>query len=311
MKNFIYDGSYPGYVDGHWIVDERDGHIWLNVPGHALLQSFPKTMTLVFLETPKEYGTPNLSIADEVMRIEDFKFDQVLARKKPISGSSDYYEVIVGKEIVLTLPDHVIPGINIGSIALIDKEINQIVSVINLRDTISMSWQRTIEFKFAIAIRTATYGLVSYPDVDFGNGIKASLDVFFIDAPINEFNEGRVKYSSPTDYTNFLSTLTNNDEWFSRYSEIPTYSAISLLGPTYKLLKGNDNLTSINLQGELTSVSGFTGVKSICIPFCPGISAVIRFNSFSNPSGHFTYMTFDDKTQINFNILLGLIEVPR
>lgn len=311
MNNFTYDGTYPGYVNGEWIVDERDGHVWLNVPGHALLQSFPKTMTLVFLETPKEYGISNLSISDEVMRIDNFTFDQVLSRKKPVTGSSDYYEVTIGKALSLTLPDDVVPGITIGSIALIDKEINQVVSVVNLRDTISMSWQRTIDFKFAITLRTATYGLVSYPNVNFGNGITSSLDVFFIDAPISEFNEGRVKYSSPSDYTNFLNTLTNNNEWFARYSEMPTYGATTLLGPNYKLLKGEDNLTSINLQGDLTAVAGFTGIKTIRIPFCPGISAVIRFNTFANPTGQFTYMTFVDKTPINFNILLGLIEVSR
>lgn len=310
MKDFNYDGTYPGYVDGEWIVDERDGNIWLNIPGRLFLQGFPRAMSLHFMESPKEYGVTNLSLNDEVFSVKPFMFDEVLSRHKTKGGFADYVEVIIGKVLDLTIPDYIPPGTTIGSIVIKDE--NGIpCNVINLRDILTMNYLRTLDFKFGVAVRMADYGLLEWNDVDLGNGYQMSCDTFFVESPIYLYNDGITKYSSPQMYQAFMNSLTNTNEWFERYCEIPSYSPTALIGPQFTLKSTEEKYTLINLAGELQAVQGFQGIKSIKIPFMPGVSAVIRFRKFKSPLGEWDYIYFNEKEEINFNVITRLIEVNR
>lgn len=310
MKDFNYDGTYPGFVDGEWIIDQRDGHNWLNIPGHPTLQGFPRTMSLHFMESAKEYGVVHLNLNDEVFSVEPFNFDTVLSRKKVKTGSNDYVEVVVGKELKIDLPDYIPPSTPIGSIVIKDEQ-GVPVNVINLRDTITMQWSRTIDLTFGVALRTAIYGLTQWDNIDLGNGYQMSCDVFFVESPLFLYQQGLTKYSSLQQYNDFMATLTNTDEWFERYCEIPSYSPAQITGPQFKLISNDEKYTLINLAGEITALSGFSGIKSIKIPFMPGISAVIRIRNFKSPLGEYEYIYFNEKEEINFNIVTRLIEVSR
>ena len=311
MENFNYDGTYPGYVDGQWLVDERDGHVWLNIPNISLLETFPNNFSLHFMQTPKAYGDDNLNLSDEVLSIDDFSFDKILKRNQPELNVRDYYEVIVGKVLDFTIPDYIPKGVTIGSIVIKSKLTNKPINIINLRNILSLDILQNVKLHFGVAVRTALYGLTAFENVNIGNDRTISVDTFFIETPISDYQDKVVKYSSPTDYTNFLSKLTNTDDWFRRYSEIPVYDSSALGGPVFSLDKNQDGLTIINLKGNFEIIRGFTGIKSIQIPFCPGISVVLRVSEFNDKGIKTPYLNFTNGRFINFNIVTRFIEVAR
>lgn len=311
MENFNFDGTYPGYVDGDWLVDERDGHVWLNMPNVSLLESFPNSFTLHFMETPKAYGDSNLNLSDEVFSIDDFTFDTILQRNEPKVDVRDYYEVIVGKIVDVTIPNHIPKGITIGSIVIKSTLTNKPVNIINLRNVLSLDILRDVKLHFGIAVRTAPYGLTKFENVNLGNGRTISTDTFFIEAPITDFQNKVVKYSSPEDYIKFLESLANSEDWFKRYGEIDIYDSSSLRGPTFKLKPGPEGLTIVNLEGIFEIIRGFTGIQSIQIPFCPGISVVMRITEFNDKGTKTPFLNFTDGRFVSFNIVTRFIEVSR
>lgn len=311
MENFNYDGTYPGYVDGEWIVDERDGHVWLSVPNTSLLESFPNQMSLHFMETPKAYGDSDLNLNDELFSVDSFSFDNILQRNQPETNVRDYHEVIIGNILDLQVPDYLPKGITVGSIVIKNKASNKPVNIINLRNVLSLNILREIKLKFAIAVRVATYGLSTFNNVNLGNAKTIDIDTFFIESPLLDYQEGRVRFSSPEDYSNFINSLPANDDWFKLYSQMSSYGLDSLKGPTFKLKPGPEGLTMINVEGIFEIIRGFTGVKSIKIPFCPGISAIIRINSFNDLGTVTPFLNFTNGKSINFNIVTRFIEVSR
>lgn len=311
MENFNYEGTYPGFVNGDWIVDERDGHVWLNIPNVSLLESFPGHMSLHFMETPKAYGDSNLNLSDEIFLVDNFSFDEILERNQPKENVRDYYEVIIGKVLNLEIPNHIPKGVTIGSIIIKNKLDNIPVNVINLRNVLSLNVFRNVKLKFGVAVRVAPYGLNSFKNIDLGNGKSIDVSVFFVDSPLIDFQEKNVRFSSPEDYNSFIDSLPFGDDWFKLYSQMPTYGLDSLVGPMFKLRLSNDGLTTINLEGPVGIVRGFTGIKSIKIPFCPGISAIIRIDSFNDYGTVTPFLNLTNGKNINFNIVTRFIEVNR
>lgn len=311
MKNFAYDGDYPGYVNGTWKVDEKDGHIWINLPNVVPLQGFPYPFSLHFMESPKEYGRTNFIMSDEVMVIDDFKFDTILKKTYPKVGEQDYYGTVVGHEIDQPVPAHVPKGVTIGSIVIKSKHNNKPIAVINLRSVLALDIVRKVKLRFGVDVRVATYGLATFKDVDLTKGRFMTGDIFYVPAPVEHYRDKRVLVSSPEDYQQFLSSLTNNEQWFSEYSKMQHYSLGSLVPPDFKLITNAEGFTVVNLEGRIKMISGFTGIKSIMIPFCPGISAVIRFTSFTEDSKVYNHLDTTKENFINFNIVTTFAEVIR
>lgn len=311
MKNFNYDGQYPGYIDGEWIVDEQDGHVWLNLPSTSTLESFPEDIIIHFMENPKEYGNPNITFSDEVFEIRGFKFDNILKRNKKQTNIRDYAEVIIGHDLSTNIPDHIPPGVTIGSIILSNEQSGKIINVINLRNVLVLDLVRKVKFHFGVAVRVAEYGLVSFNNVSVDNTRSISFDSFFVEAPIENYLEGKTTYSSPEDYQNFLSTLTNSSDWFTRYSEMPKYDSTALIGPNVIKKPGPQGLTIMNLEGAFELVRGFTGIKSILMPYCPGVALAIRFTNFHDHGTDTPYLNLLTEKFIKFNFLTRMLEPSR
>ncbi len=311
MKNFNYDGQYPGYVDGDWVVDEKDGHLWLNLPNAAVLEGFPDAFSLHLMESAKEYGISNFITNDEVMVFDNFKFDTILKSSHSDGISADYYEVIVGNDITVDVPAHIPEGTTIGSIIIKSKRENKNIAVVNLRTVLSLDILRKVKLRFAIALRTASYGTMTFNNVDLTNGRTMSVDTFFVPAPIDHYKEKRVLVSSPTDHTVFNGTLTNENEWFDRFSEVPYYTLDSLVPPPFTVVKGPAGLSVINVSGTVEIKKGFLGIKSIMIPFCPGLSAVIFIKDFVENGELKTYLDLEQEKYINFGVVTNFLEVLR
>lgn len=311
MNNFTYDGQYPGFVNGEWIVDERDGHTWLNIPGSSVLDGFPKEVSIHFMEKPKEYGNPNINLSDSIFSIPAFKFDQILKRNKPIPNERDYYEIVIGHDVDLVVPPHVPPGVTIGSIILQNNETKKLINVINLRNMITLDLLRDIKLHFAVAIRTAVYGLAAFNNVDLGDGRFITFDSFYIESPIEDWVNGKTIYSSPEDYTSFSTALPNNNSWFELYSTIAGYGNDMLKGPDGKVVSKPDGTPVMQLQGTFEIIRGFTGIKSIKMPFCPGISLVMRVTEFNDNGIKTPYLNLLTEKFVNFNFITRLIEVSR
>lgn len=311
MNNFNYDGNYPGFVNGEWIVDEKDGHIWISIPGAGVLEGFPHPYSLHLMETPKEYGNAHLDVSDEVMVFDNFKFDSILKSSVPKPGIQDYFETIIGKEITANIPAHVPEGVTIGSIVIKSKVLKKVVGVVNLRTTLSLDILRKVELRFGIAMRVADYGLVSFNNVDLGKGRSMSLDTFFVPAPIRQYQDNMAIFSSPEDYQSFLANLNATTSWFKDYSSMPKYALDSLAPPAHSVKTDSEGRNYIQIRGNVTIKKGFTGVKSIQLPFCPGVNAVIRVNKFIEDGVEKDYLDLTKEKFIDFSILTNFIEVIR
>lgn len=311
MKNFNYDGQYPGFVNGEWIVDERDGHSWLNIPGVTILENFPAEYSVHFMENPKEYGNPNINLHDEVFSIPSFKFDNVLKRTKPKLNQQDYYEVIVGQEMLIDLPSNIPPGVTIGSILLRDKATGRFVNVINLRSIVAFDLVRGINLKFGVGLRIAQYGLVTFTNIDLGNNRRITFDSFYIESPKSVWEAGKTVYSSPEDYLAFSNQQPTNDSWFENYCQIPKYSEDMLKGPDAKHVSKPNEMSTMQLKGTFELIRGFTGIKSIKMPFCPGVSLVVRITEFNDNGTVTPYLNLTTEKYVNFNFITRMIEVSR
>lgn len=311
MKNFNYDGQYPGYVNGDWVVDERDGHVWLNIPGVSVLENFPKECSLHFMENSKAYGSSNISFSDEIFKIESFKFDKILKRNKPAVGSRDYYETIIGNEINTSLPDDIPPGVTVGSIIISDKVSGKILNVINLRNVLVFDMVRDIKLYFAVAVRTAEYGLTTFTNVDLGNGRSITFDNFYVESPISVFESGKVAYSSPEDYLRFANTVPPTGNWFESYCNIGKYGEDQLIGPNLTCALNEEGLGTLNLEGEFQILRGFTGIKSIKMPYCPGLSLVMRITEFNDNGVKKPYLDLGTEKKVNFKFVTRMVEATR
>lgn len=311
MKNFNYDGEYPGLVNGDWIVDEKDGHLWLNIPSVGLLNGFPEAYSLHFMESPKEYGSSNFIMHDEVMVINNVQFDKVLKTSVPKTGVQDYYSIKVGQDILAPVPDHVPVGVTIGSILIKTERTKELVSVINLRSVLSLDIVRKLRMRFAIELRTAIYGLQEFKDVDLGAGVKMSLDTFFVPAPIEHFKSKRVLLSSPEHYQTYLAGLTHSDQWFAQYASMPFYAVGNIEPPPFTLTRTEQGLNVIGLMGDVIVKQGYTGIKSIMIPAFPGLNVVIRINSFTQDGVVIPYLDVTKEKFVNFNVVSNFVEVIR
>lgn len=311
MNNFTYDGTYPGFSNGEWIVDERDGNIWINLPSKTVLQGFPKDYSIHFMENPIKVGATNINWSDEIFNIPSFKFDSILSRQKPKLNVRDYYETIVGRVVNLPIPASLPPGVTVSSIVLKDKVTNQAVNVINLLNVLVFDLTRSVSLHFGVAVRIATYGLVSYNNIDLTKGRSISFDTFYIESPITDFTSGLTRYSSPEDYNTFSSSLTSDGNWFELYSTMGFYPTSMLTGPRGVFAVGTTGLPRMTLSGLFNPIRGYTGIKSIKIPYCPGVSLVINVTEFNDNGVKTPYLDITNEKRINFQLTSNLIEVSR